>query len=217
MASVIRRFLALVFSLVLTSVGVAAGLGKYLDDLVLKDVGDGRQFEVVSQYRYVDPTDTVWTVPQGTVVNGASIPRYLWSLVGGPWEGKYRNASVIHDYFFDRKQYESDSVHRVFYDAMIASEVPELKAKIMYFAVLRFNPRWKALELTKKPCPQAPAGHARYNCKPVLAGEPDTKVVYLLETPKYDEAEMKATAALIEAKNPALSDLEQLAKAKRGY
>ena len=217
MASPIRSFIFLSVTLILANTAVAAGLGKYLDDLVLKDFGDGRQFELVNEYRYIDPKDTVWTVPKGTVVNGASIPRYLWTIVGGPWEGKYRNASVIHDYFFDRKQYDSDSVHRVFYDAMTTSEVPDLKAKIMYFAVLRFNPRWKALELTKKPCPVAPVGHAKYNCLPVMADDPTTKVVYILETPKYDEAEMKETAALIEAKNPALLDIEQLAKAKRGY
>ena len=171
-----HSLLAVVMLLIATSAFAAEG--KYLDKLVLKDVGDGRQFELVSEYRYVDPKNTLWTVPKGTVVNGASIPRYLWSLVGGPWEGLYRNASVIHDYFFDRKQYDSDSVHRVFYDAMLTSGVPQLKAKIMYFAVLRFNPRWKALEVTVKPCPQTPTGHVRYNCFPVLADEVGIKVIY---------------------------------------
>lgn len=205
------------FALTSVSAVFAQGSGgRYLDDLLLKDVGDGRQFELLEQYRYVDPSQTVWAVPKGAIVNGASIPSYLWSLVGGPWEGKYRNASVIHDYFFDRKQYDSDSVHRVFYDAMITSGVAPVRAKLMYFAVLRFNPSWKALEITKKPCPQSPVGFQKYNCSPVLADEAGVRIIYERVTPPFDEAELKATAALIESRDPPLDDIERLAKAKRG-
>lgn len=32
------------------------------------------------------------------------------------------------------------------YDAMITAGVNKIKAKVMYFAVLRFNPRWKSHE-----------------------------------------------------------------------
>ena len=143
------RLIGAVISVVASLCDYVAAEGKYLDELVLRDVGDGRQFELVNEYRCSDSRNTLWTVPKRTVVNGASIPSYLWSIVGGPWEGKYRNASVIHDYFFDRKQYDSDSVHWVFYDAMITSGVDKVKAKVMYFAVLRFNPAWKAIELLR--------------------------------------------------------------------
>lgn len=214
-----KRFL-LAFVTLAVSVLCSSSFGKgdYLDQLVLRDYGDGRQFIVESEYRYADSRNTLWTVPKGTVVNGASIPEYLWSLVGGPWEGLYRNASVIHDYFFDRRQYDSDSVHWVFYDAMITSGVSAFKAKVMYYAVLRFNPRWKALELTKQPCPIKPQGYSRYNCYPVLADEAGaTRIVYVLETPKFDEAELKTMAKLIESKDPSVEDLERLAKARRGY
>ena len=74
---------------------------------------------------------------------------------------------------------------------MLTSGVAKLKAKVMYFAVLRFDPPWKVRELTIEPCPQKPVGRAAYNCEPVLADDARTKVVYELEEPKYDEAEMK--------------------------
>jgi len=193
----------------------AEAAGKYLNDLLLKDVGDGRQFELLNDYAYQDSKDTVWTVPKGEKVNGASIPSYLWSIAGGPWEGLYRNASVIHDYFFRTKQYDSDSVHWVFYDAMLTSGVNPTKAKIMYFAVLRFNPRWKAITLSKKPCPTSPPGHAQYRCEPVLADDVGERVVYLLETPKFDQKELDDTAALIQKQDPSLDQIERLAKARR--
>jgi hypothetical protein len=47
---------------------------------------------LVTELRYTDPKDEVWVAPAGSVTDGASIPRYLWSLMGGPFEGQYRNA-----------------------------------------------------------------------------------------------------------------------------
>jgi uncharacterized protein DUF1353 len=206
-----------IVSVVASPCNDAAAEGRYLDELILLDVGDGRQFKLVSEYRYSDSRNTLWTVPKDTIVDGASIPSYLWSIVGGPWEGKYRNASVIHDYFFDRKHYDSDSVHWVFYDAMITSGVGTIKAKVMYFAVLRFNPAWKAIKLTKAPCPPKPAGFGGYRCYPVLADEVGTKVVYQQVTPKFDADELRATTSLIERQDPPLEEIERLAKARRGF
>mgnify|MGYP001792979849 CR=1 FL=1 len=53
--------------------------------------------------RYVDPKGHVWVAPASSVVDGASIPRSLWTFMGGPFEGKYRNASVLHDVADDQK------------------------------------------------------------------------------------------------------------------
>lgn len=199
---------------VLTSAGVAIRpqpTAGYLDTLVLKDVGDGRQFEVVGNYRYVDSRGVEWKVPGGVKVNGASIPRYLWSIVGGPWEGNYRNASVIHDYFYDQHEYASDEIHWVFYDAMRKSDVGIVKAKLMYWAVLRFNPRWEAVTYEKQPCP--PTSSRR--CLPVLADEAGTYVRFQLVTPRFDEAELKKAAALIERNNPADEEIRDSALAQR--
>ncbi len=81
-------------------------------------------------------------VPAGTKVDGASIPQALWSLIGGPFEGKYRDASVIHDYYCDVRLKSWRTVHRVFYNAMRVSGVSEARAKLMYAAVFFGGPRW---------------------------------------------------------------------------
>jgi hypothetical protein len=83
-------------------------------------------------------------VPAKAVVDGASIPKLFWSILGGPYEGKYRNASVIHDWFCDRRTMPWSMVHRVFYEAMLDSGVEPLTAKMMYLAVYYAGPRWDA-------------------------------------------------------------------------
>jgi hypothetical protein len=63
-------------------------------------------------------------------------------LIGSPFTGKYRDASVIHDYYCDVHLRHWAAVHRVFYDAMIVSGVSVSRAKLMYGAVYYGGPRW---------------------------------------------------------------------------
>src|ERR1043166_8599109 len=58
---------------------------------------DGRTMTLLNELRYTDPRGGVWVAPAGSKVDGASIPRSLWTFRGGPFEGRYRNASVLHD------------------------------------------------------------------------------------------------------------------------
>jgi hypothetical protein len=84
----------------------------------------------------------IWTAPIGTYTDGASIPPIFWSVIGGPFEGKYRDAAVNHDYECCVKQHAWQDVHRMFYDGMMARGVELWRAKLMYFAVYFFGPRW---------------------------------------------------------------------------
>lgn len=183
--------------------------GRFLDPLRLEDVGNGRDFRVMEQFRFLDFSGTTWVVPPGEVVNGASIPRILWDILGGPWSGKYRRGSVVHDYFFRQKKYASGSVHRVFYEAMLTDGVAQLKAKIMYWAVLRFNDSWEGRSVLGD-C--SPSG--KINCLPVLADEP-IPVTWERVSVTFDEAELQKAAKLIEATDPSLEEIEELARLAR--
>src|SRR5437762_8277243 len=79
------------------STSVESECGSYDGNPVTKWNTDGRTMTLITELRYTDPQGVVWVAPIGSVVDGASIPRYLWSIMGGPFEGKYRNASVLHD------------------------------------------------------------------------------------------------------------------------
>jgi hypothetical protein len=113
-------------------------VGEFLDD--------GRRIKLLMPYSYTDPAGETWTVPAETIVDGASIPQPFWSVIGGPLEGRYRNASVVHDFYCDEKTRPWQAVHRVFFDAMLESGVDELQAKVMYYAVYMFGPRWEMVE-----------------------------------------------------------------------
>ncbi len=116
-------------------------VAKYKGKFVAEFLNDGRLVRLVEPFGYVDPFGMNWDVPANIRVDGASIPRVLWSL-GSPFTGKYRDASVIHDYFCDIRSRTWGAVHRVFYDAMITSGVHKAQAVVMYAAVCWGGPRW---------------------------------------------------------------------------
>jgi hypothetical protein len=108
-------------------------------------LNDGRHMKILERLTYSDPYCRQWEAPAGAIVDGASIPQLAWSLIGGPFEGKYRDASVIHDVACEERSAPWEYVHLVFYYAMLAKGVDRLQAKIMYAAVYHFGPRWDPL------------------------------------------------------------------------
>jgi len=125
----------------LTTAASAQTLGEYKGEAVLSMLPDGRNMQLLKPFSYVDPKGQTWNVPAGTKTDGASIPRILW-LTYPPFTGKYRQAAVVHDYYCQLRSRAWKDTHKVFYDAMLTSGVPEKTAKIMYGAVYGFGPRW---------------------------------------------------------------------------
>jgi hypothetical protein len=116
---------------------------------------DGRTMTLLNELRYTDPQGLVWIAPAGSVVDGASIPRSLWTFMGGPFEGKYRNASVLHDVAYEQHNRPWQDCDRMFYNAMRCSGVSAVEAGTMYYALYKFGRHWKftvkkAKKLSKK-------------------------------------------------------------------
>jgi hypothetical protein len=103
---------------------------------------DGRKMELLDDFLYVDGGMKRWLAPKHSVIDGASIPRFLWSFVGGPFEGLYRKASVVHDVECEDQKELWRDVHRMFFNAMRCSGVGPKRANIMYSAVYHCGPRW---------------------------------------------------------------------------
>lgn len=116
--------------------------GQYTGKLIFEPLADGRRMRVLQDFGFMEADGLQWPVPPRTVVDGASIPRPLWSLIGGPFEGKYRDASVVHDYYCDVRSAEWQMVHRMFYRGMLCSGVSVAQAKLMYAGVYFGGPRW---------------------------------------------------------------------------
>lgn len=142
--SVGLRIFVFVLGLALALPTVAAdSVGRFEGTVIAEWLPPGREMKLVQDFSYVDRTGRRWLAPAGSIVDGASIPRFAWALIGGPFEGKYRDASVIHDVACVQKKESWQRVHEVFYEGMQSSGVSESLAKVMYAAVYHFGPRWE--------------------------------------------------------------------------
>ena len=103
---------------------------------------NGRSARLLRAITYHSPQGTDWPVPVDAWLDGASIPRAFWTIIGGPFEGKYRAASIVHDHYCITKTRTWRDTHRMFHDAMRCSDVAKAQATVMYYAVYRFGPRW---------------------------------------------------------------------------
>lgn len=149
--------------------------GRFVGDVVARWSDNGRDMTLVESFAYVDPRESRWDAPAGAVVNGASIPRAFWSLIGGPFEGQFRNASVVHDVACEARDREWRTVHRMFYEACRCGGVAAAKAKAMYYAVWHFGPRWRIEER-----------------RTIVAGRPQVERVVHDETPPQPTAAQAA-------------------------
>jgi len=124
--------------------GTAPGAwGRFEGRVVARWDGDGRSMTLVEPFAYVDPAELRWPAPAGSVVNGASIPRPFWSLIGAPFSGPYREASVVHDVACVERDRSWQAVHRMFHDACRCGGVSAGQATLLYYAVYHFGPRWR--------------------------------------------------------------------------
>jgi len=102
-----------------------------------------RLVRVIEDFTFTQALDgTVWEAPGGSLVNGASIPRVLWTLVGSPFTGDYVYASIVHDVACDTRRRPWRATHYMFYQACLAGGTRPGRAKLMYLAVRNFGPRW---------------------------------------------------------------------------
>lgn len=116
--------------------------GKFSGTVKAEWLDDGREMKLLGNFSFEDPNGVIWSADAGDVVDGASIPAFLWALVGAPYSGKYREASVVHDVACQERARTWESVHLAFYYAMRTSGVSETKAKVMYAGVYHGGPRW---------------------------------------------------------------------------
>lgn len=101
----------------------------------LSEKGDDRDMRLLDDFWYIDPGGRRWDAPAGTVINGASIPRTLWSSVGSPYTGDYRRAAVVHDAAVGKEGVLRADADSMFYFACLAGGCSLLQAKLLYAGV----------------------------------------------------------------------------------
>ena len=193
--------------------------GRYKGDLLFRSLPNGRDMEIARQFEYIDPKNVRWVVPEKTKVNGASIPKALWSTIGGPFSGRYRDASVIHDFHCEVRVRPAKQVHRVFYDAMLTSGVGKTKANVMYYAVTRFGPSWKQVSrhnICDDPHKADVLGLTQEEQKIcALRTRSISAAKSKVTIAKFNRREFEAARKIIEAGNLSPDEIEKLALARR--
>lgn len=78
-----------------------------------------------------------WVAGKGRFIDGASIPRALWTAVGSPYVGRYRRPSIIHDIacadaLTNRDRLDAD---KMFYRACRSEGLTRVESAILYCGV----------------------------------------------------------------------------------
>ena len=173
---------------------------------------DGRRMVLLRDFAFVEPDGTRWSASAAHVpirdddltIDGASIPRIFWSVVGGPYEGLYRNASIVHDAectppFRHRWQ----DVHRMFYRASRAGGASEEVAKLIFAAVWHFGPRWDF------------AGEPAALLSMQRMADADRLIAYVLKNPGLSLADIEALSSETLSQGVSEADLERLRQGLR--
>jgi hypothetical protein len=97
--------------------------------------GEDRDMCLLEDFSFTDPNGRVWPAPKGSIVNGASIPRPLWSTVGSPYTDDYRRASVVHDVACQTPGVVRKEADVMFFHACRAGGCTPGQAKVLYAGV----------------------------------------------------------------------------------
>jgi len=94
---------------------------------------------ITKPFGWIDYDGHAWECKCGDIVNGASIPRFAWTVFGSPYAGRHRFAAMLHDsayihHFGTRKQADT-----MFRDCLKFSDVGKAKRDIMFRVVRAFG------------------------------------------------------------------------------
>lgn len=143
-------FVAVVIVIILVKVPPSSG-GFKPNRISLIEQGDLKEL-LDAKLTFVDSAGLRWVAPQGTLTDGATVPRLVLPITDGRWDASFLKAAVVHDAYCQEEnksrtpeQYQSrpwPTVHRMFFEAMIAGGTDPSLAKLMYAAVWLAGPRW---------------------------------------------------------------------------
>ena len=80
-------------------------------------------------------------VKKGFDFDGASIPKWLWSIIGSPFTGNYVRAALFHDGLYACCTLDRKLSDEIFLDLMKEDGVGYFKRYSMYLAVRAFGSR----------------------------------------------------------------------------
>ena len=98
-------------------------------------IAGNRYMLLLEEFWYKDPVEKLWIAPKDSIINGASIPRALWSIIGSPFTGYYRRASIVHDVACHDPEVPRADADKMFHYACLADGCSKVQAWILYAGV----------------------------------------------------------------------------------
>lgn len=91
----------------------------------------------------------------GFLTDAASIPRFLWRVIGSPFTGKYTSSAILHDLLFATHIIPKVDADKLFLEMLEVEGVIWWKRTLMYYGVKWFgasswNKDEKTIEENKK-------------------------------------------------------------------
>lgn len=79
-----------------------------------------------------------WTIKEGVIYDGSSIPRIVWSLIGHPLWGPLGVCGFLHDDLY-RNQYNRKKADKVYVEALDGLGFSKWKQPFVYWALRLFG------------------------------------------------------------------------------
>lgn len=95
---------------------------------------DEDTFELLHRLIYKNDKFLI-TVYKGFDFDGASIPRFFWTLIGSPTTGRYTKPACLHDALYASKIFDKKTCDNLFLEAMKAENVGFITRTLIYNAV----------------------------------------------------------------------------------
>ena len=111
-------------------------------------------FRLTAPFEYHSKKYGIIKVPVEFISDGASMPQFAYSLIGGRWTGKYVSPSIIHDWLYFAQLYTRRKTDKIFLIAMKDAHVSFWKRRLMWTAVrvggwISWNKRKKKINVDK--------------------------------------------------------------------
>ena len=101
------------------------------------------KYELLAHFEYhvgAENSDEIIKVPKGFVCDGATIPKFLWLVIGHPMDA-YAQAAFLHDYICKhlRDKYNRKQGEQIMLEAMKVLGISLWKRRIIYRGLRLFG------------------------------------------------------------------------------
>jgi hypothetical protein len=188
----VKRSLIVAAGIFFGAAALSAAQGRFVGKVVVEWLDDPfvPKLQLREDFGFEDQAGKLWLARQGQVLDGASMPPAFREMIGMPFIGDYRRASVVYDYYCHVMSEPWRDVHRMFYYASLTEGVNEVDAKVMYAALYAAGLRW-----------EMPGSSCFRSCH---AAAPS-----LTWKPQVEERDVKPVLEWVRQANPGLEEIDK--------